>query len=500
MTDKSEKMVGKSPLATIALIARSESRVFIRELAKEIKERDGSVIHLYCFNPQEVRHYQNLNKDNLFTSIVDANILLSRAFDDNLDQEDVYARARRIEEKTGTPINHFAVPDRHLGRGYALGGYYHPRSRYSETIDYLHMVHAFCATLEFWEQEFAEKAITCCINGTREAHAAAIILNIPYRVLVLARHKNLHYWAWTAFYENPLIEERWNALSENDRIEMERPYFAHSANRDRWRKMFSLPVAVKNLARTTLQYAYWRVRGYAKARGYFYWETMLYHYRLWSSYREVRKLAKTRLSDMEGKRFVYYPLHVEPETALQGLSPEYFYQHALIAAVSRDLPVGCFLAVKEAYGAIGRRPKNFYRHIDDLKNVVWLDTWEPGLDCVRKSDAVVTICGTAGLEAVASGKPAIAFGHHNLYNFLPSVQVVDNESKLKEYLQKALDNPDAESIRAEGERLLKAITDVSFDMGSYDYIDLDGFEQEVVQNARHSLIESLGVQMARKAV
>lgn len=465
-------------------------------LARELKAENQSRIHLYCFNVQEVQYYERMNDDGVFETINDANVLLRSAFENIPDENAVFDRARQLEKRVGITLNHLAVPDRHFGRGYALAGPLHPRSRYSESVDYPHIVHAFCAALEFWEQEFNNKKISVCLNGTREAQRIAQQMGIPYRVLVLSRYKNFHYWAWNDFFENPLIQEKWNTLTAADRLTMDKPYFAHSQNRLRWQKMFRFTLAVSNAVKTTLRYVYWNIRGYEKAKGYYYRETILHHFRLWAGYKQMRRWGKARLADLKGKRFVYFPMHVEPETALHGLSPEYFYQHALIAAVSRDLPAGVYLAVKEAYGSIGRRPKDFYRLVADLKNVIWLDVWEPGLDCVKQSEVVVTICGTAGLEAAALGKPVIAFGSHNIYNFLPSVKLVEDEADLTRYLRDALDQVDENKIRAEGERLLRAIVDVSFDMGSYDYIELNNFEGEVVERARLALVESLASEEA----
>ncbi|MGB0630046.1 MAG: hypothetical protein ACPGRZ_05070, partial [Alphaproteobacteria bacterium] len=179
-------------------------------------------------------------------------------------------------------------------------------------------------------------------------------------------------------------------------------------------------------------------------------------------------------------------------TALHGLSPEYFYQQALIAAVSRDLPAGVMLAVKETSGGIGRRPDHFYRQIDDLKNVVILDPWESGLECAQQSDVVVTICGTAGLEALSGGTPVIAFGRHNIYGPHPAVQIMTDETLLREQLDRALNGYyDPAEIKQEAGKLLGAIVDCSFDMGTFDYLDFASVESTQVQGALASLAKSL---------
>lgn len=475
----------------IALVARSESRFFMLALARTLKNRFDSQIHLYCGGPQEVQFYNKENLDGLFASINNGSTLLSRVYDQGLDEAAVLTKARAFEKKIGKTINTLAVPDRHMGRGYALGGFHHPRSRYSENVDYIHMVHAFNETLDFWDREFSEKSITLILNGGREAANIARAHGIPYRIMVGSRYKNLHNWAHNEFYENPEFEETFHLIEESA-LTMDAPYYAHQAVRTGYYKKFRFTSLLSNWVLTTARHAWWNIRRYEKAKGYYYLENMKYFYRYWREYKRLCRLATVTLDDLSGKKFVFFPLHIEPETALHGLSPEYFYQMALIAAVSRDLPAGTFLAVKEAYGAVGRRPDNFYQQISDLKNVVFMDTWEIGFDCARKADAVITICGTAGMEGAVSGTPVISFGQHNIYNFLTAVTVINDERNLAEHLRSALDDGiEKDKAIADGKRFLEAIVANSFDLGKYDYIDLHNFKSEAVQDACDALARSL---------
>ncbi len=86
--------------------------------------------------------------------------------------------------------------------------------------------------------------------------------------------------------------------------------------------------------------------------------------------REARRRFNVRLADLAAKPVVYFPLHKEPEESFLLRSPERFSQHAVIAALSRALPAGALLAVKENRYAVARRPKDFYAQLAALKNVV----------------------------------------------------------------------------------------------------------------------------------
>jgi hypothetical protein len=480
------------PFENIAVFIGSESRFLMMAIIRELIDRHGSKVHVYCSGPQEMDFYQRQNKDGLFASVNDENQLFGAVPSETLDEKVVFEKAQAFEAKTGYTINRMVVTHRHLGRGYLLGGSNHMRSRQSEQTTYPEMVDVICRELSFWENEFSDKNITLCINGGRCAAYIARARNIPYRSIAGSRIQNLHYWAWNEMYETPAFENSWKQMESTPENDLSEAYYGHQVNREIYKKSFGLSMLIRRSVRTIVQNVYWRIRGYQKAYNYYFRDRLLYNYRMWRDYRRLTRIASTTLADIEDKKFAYFPLHIEPEMALHGLSPEYFYQHAAIAALSRDLPAGTYLAVKEHFGAIGRRPNSFYRQIKDLKNVIWLKTWESGIECAQKAQAVATISGTAGLEALIAGKPVITFGHHNLYNFLPSVSVVEDERNLKGYLEDALSGKiDASATRSDARKLLEAIEINSFDLRQYNYIDLMNFDPKSVTDACDALQSTL---------
>lgn len=487
-----KRLARPNPLERVAVSARSESRFFMLELLRRLKERHGSTIHLYASGPQEVAFYQEQNATGLLESVTDADVLLPNALQPDLDEANILAKARDFESRIDCTYNTLAVANRHLGRGYALGGFYHPRSRISEKATYLQMVHAYNEALSFWKRELTEKSVSLLLNGGKEASCVARALGVPSRALAGARYRNYHFWAWNEFYENPSIEAAFYNDSAAQIEELDEPYRAHMVNRSRFLKESGLSHVLRDLMMTTARHAYWYLRGYKKAKGYYLRENLKFHARRWRDHRRLRKLARVKVDDLKDRSFVFYPLHLEPEAALQVLSPEYFYQLSSIAAISRDLPVGTLLAVKETFAGLGRRPADFYSQIAEFKNVVMLDTMELGIEVVRRAAAVVTINGTAGFEAAVMGKPVIAFGRHNTYNFLPHVRVVTEESRLRGYLSEALTGSiDGSKSVEDGLRFLQAVVASSFDMRSYDYVKLHDFEVQAVEDGYHCLLSSL---------
>ena len=150
------------------------------------------------------------------------------------------------------------------------------------------------------------------------------------------------------------------------------------------------------------------------------------------------------------------------------------------------------LAVKETFAAVGRRPDNFYDQIRAFKNVVLMEMMEFGLDVTRQAEAVVTINGTAGLEAAVRGKPVIVFGHHNLYRILPHVLEVRESSDLKHCLQIALGGSiDEVTAKRAGQKFLQAVIESSFDLHGYDFRKPDTIDPAAIDGAYAQLIAGL---------
>jgi len=477
--------------ARVFLLGHAQYRFLFLEMARRLRSEHNAEIHLYCATEQASDFWIKADDENMFAS-VNAVTTLYRTVAQPLDDPAmVFERARKIEAWLGVTINTLAISDRHLGRGYALAGFNHPRSRQSEMTSYEQMVAGFVALADFWRDEFENKLPTLVINCGKIPALIARKNGIAYRTLAGSRYKNFHQWAHNEFFENPLVEKSYRALAHTNAAKIDAPYDAHMTLRKKFVGDVSFAGAHAKAAMLLMRHVYWRIRGYEKAKSYYPGEEVRYVLRRRRDMKKLQGLSRP-LSDLEGQRFVYYPLHTEPETALQTLSPEYFFQLSTIAALSRDLPAGVKLAVKETYEAIGRRPTDFYHQIAEFKNVVILDMMELGLEVVRRADAVATITGTGGFEAAVLGTPVITFGRHNQYNFLPHVTLIEDQMTLRPALEQALSKDFDKAAAAQtGAQFLKAVLLNSFDLRDYDYINLERFDPESVTDAISGLDASL---------
>lgn len=112
----------------------------------------------------------------------------------------------------------------------------------------------------------------------------------------------------------------------------------------------------------------------------------------------------------ENEKFVYFPLHIEPEIALILYAPFYTDQLSIIRNVAQSLPHDTCLYVKDHVVGQGRRTLSFYRQIAGIPNVRLLDGRLDSRELIKRSQGVVTITGTAGMEAMLFGKPVITYG------------------------------------------------------------------------------------------
>jgi hypothetical protein len=446
----------------VLMVAHSQYRGVYVGIARRLHVAFGCPIHLYTATEQEAAYYRSHYPD-LFASVEAERALYTACREPIAEPTQVLAIARGNEEALGITYGELAITDRHLGRGYALGGFHHPRSRISENTDYHGLLNGYNRVIEFWNAALDTRLPVLLLNGGKVLCILARARGIPVRILAGSRYKNYYYWAVNEFLETGPIDP---TQSNPHSPDLSSPYLSYVAYRKRFEKNTRLLPTLLRSQRMILRHFYWLLRRYDKAHGYYLRENLNY---LWRHRRDTLRMTHPRLStleDIKGKRFVFFPLATEPESALQALSPEYFSQLTCIASISRDLPAGYMLVVKEHHTATGRRPTDFYQQIAEFKNVLFVNMSENGLAVVKEADAVVTISGTSGLEAAILGKPVIIFGRHNIYRDLPHVFTVTNESQLKGYLANALKSRQTPH-RIDGERFLAALLAISFDMGNF---------------------------------
>ena len=125
-------------------------------------------------------------------------------------------------------------------------------------------------------------------------------------------------------------------------------------------------------------------------------------------------LNKDKLSG--GERFIYFPLQHQPEASTGAVSPLIMNQIYVIENISKVMPLGFTLVVKEHPVSIGMREKRFYKFIQRLPRVKLLGDEYSGKDLILKSEIVIGYGGTSLFECVTNGKKIILISKDYMYS------------------------------------------------------------------------------------
>lgn len=437
----------------------------------QILKKKGYKTYLYTNNKLH-KKYINREIKNIFEDVKYNDIL---DFIYRTKNKSNKSKQKFYEKKMQMTYLDFIASNRVLGIEYAIGSEYHP----SHELSKIDKKKIFCGLndfFDFWVKEVKEKKIKVLISGEKDHWAVSKICNIQFRGIERARYKNYHYWTKNQFKQIDNIKKSYIYFSKKNKKKypksslIKRAYDAEFLRRDRNLKSLKFFKIIFKILQTFKKYILVKIKGGK------------YSYNLISSIRSIllrvfhyRYLKKNSYSLKEIKKFkqkiIFFPLHTEPEPQILNNSPFFFFQEALIALVSRYLPSNYLLVVKESIVGIGRRNLNFYKKIKKFKNVVFIDPVEDGVNVIKNSDCVVTIAGTAGLEASILGIPVLSLSKHNDYNLLPHVFYLNDLSKIKIFFNKFLMlNSKKIKAKIDGYNYLCALKRSTFSMSKYNHL------------------------------
>lgn len=191
-------------------------------------------------------------------------------------------------------------------------------------------------------------------------------------------------------------------------------------------------------------------------------------------------------------RFAYYPLHLEPETAILFDSPYHTDQLELIRAAAHALPIDMLLYVKEHPQMVGYRERAYYKEITKIPNVRLISPRTVGTDLVQKAELVFTITGTGGFESVLFGKPVITFTEV-YYNDLSQVKMCRDFDQLPFVVKEQLENTKANN--EEVVQYISALMEESVNV-NYDKLWISGLPSSEI--AKDETLKKFSALLARR--
>jgi hypothetical protein len=150
-------------------------------------------------------------------------------------------------------------------------------------------------------------------------------------------------------------------------------------------------------------------RGFLRQENW--WENLRLNLRC---FRATRRALRGRdfeeVPAFQETNYLYCPLHVEPEATTMVLSDRLTNQLFFIEQLSKSMPAGYKLLVKEHVPMLGRRPNGFYSRIRNLPDVHLISPFSDNFELIRNAMVVCVLSGTAGWEAIELGVPVLVVG------------------------------------------------------------------------------------------
>ncbi len=171
---------------------------------------------------------------------------------------------------------------------------------------------------------------------------------------------------------------------------------------------------------------------------WFEYYVMIFKYYL--RYREILEFY-TKVSQPVplNKNYIYFALHYQPERTSMPEGDVFENQHLMIDILSKSLPKGWFLYVKEHPFQFTRtdirkmnfRVPAFYRRILRYKNVKLVSLETNSKELIQNCQAAVTLTGSTGWEALVNQKPVITFAASAWYSPCNSCYIVTSQAECK---------------------------------------------------------------------
>lgn len=199
--------------------------------------------------------------------------------------------------------------------------------------------------------------------------------------------------------------------------------------------------------------------------------TVLYRY-----FETKRKIKFSKINRIKNYKYIYFPIHYEPELVLLVQSQDYLDQLNVIQNISRNLPCNIQLVVKDHPIMMGRREPEFYKAILGIPNVILVDVNENSIEIIKSSIGVITIIGSAGIEGYFHNKPVLTLSDA-FYNFLPSVKKINSYNEIPEAI---LGFKDYKVALYEQLVLVQTIKEISIDLNLNELIIK--FDQGITDN------------------
>jgi len=230
-----------------------------------------------------------------------------------------------------------------------------------------------------------------------------------------------------------------------------------------WKKFWRLPVALVGYLKDL------RMEPHSGRPHPFWFQPYMLFWRLGLRFARVKAKLRRRFNDVHRvedlpARFFYFPLHYSPELSITTMAPYFEDQLRALDLIRYHMPSDHVLLVKEHPAMQGKRPVTFLKEMTRMAGLEIADIDIPGIEILKRAAVVFAITGTAVLEALLLGRPAILLGGTF---FSPWVTPLDSFPKFDDTIREAL-GQDAQAIRGRAVDCVARTLAAGYDFVFYD--------------------------------
>ncbi len=168
------------------------------------------------------------------------------------------------------------------------------------------------------------------------------------------------------------------------------------------------------------------------------------------------------------EKFVYFPLHLQPELSTAPLGGEFADQMLAIECLRALLPDEWWIAVKEnPWQTSYARGALFFARLAKIPNVAYIGKTVDTYDLIEQSQFCATVTGTAGFEALTFGKRVLVFGQA-MYKDFPGVIEYQDRLTFDDVMSVRFSHAEIELAYA---KLVHSMVDVVVDANHIQLID-----------------------------
>lgn len=138
------------------------------------------------------------------------------------------------------------------------------------------------------------------------------------------------------------------------------------------------------------------------------------------------------------EKYVYFPFQITTDASIAVFDPEYYRQDMVIEEISKALPEGYKLYVKEHPKGKGNIPKKWMKRVLALPNVKLISVGVSSHDLIQNCQALVVITTFTGWEGIMYFKPVVILGHPPFSRMGVSFDV-ESMSEIGDLIKKAIE-------------------------------------------------------------